>query len=403
MFAALVDRENRLWLTADEYLYEIADADAAASAVHLRPMVRGGQCHAVEGLAGAMWAVCQEGLYRLTAGDRFEKVVLPGVSRDLLFNGGGVTATGELWLGTRTAGLLRFRLSGGQLEPLSNSEVAAVGTDAVMFLHQDRRGWMWVGTSHGIDRFDGRSWQRFDSSDGPISNDMDEDSVSEDRDGSMWFGTSHGLSHLLLPGCRPTSGPLHPLVTGLSLGRQALPLAPDLHGKWSPEPLVVRFNDLDYARGRGIAFRYRLAGVDANWNDTAAHEVRYAELPAGVLRFELVAVDTVHGAVSAPVGFSIRIDPPWWRRPWFYALCALVAGGVLVEAWRFKLRLLLRRQRRLEDEQERLEEVVGARTAEIERAKDQLQQQAAELKRQSVDLQRLALSDTLTGLPNRTE
>ena len=401
VFAAMVDRENRLWLTTDEALEEIADADAAASAVQLRPVLRGGQCHAVEGSPGAVWAVCREGLYRLTTGGRFERVVLPGVSHDLLFNGGGFTATGELWLGTRTAGLLRFRVAGGRLEQLSNSEVAAVGTDALMFLHRDHRGWMWVGTSHGIDRFDGRSWQRFDSSDGPISNDMDEDSVSEDTDGSMWFGTSHGLSHLLDPARLPTSGPLHPLITSLSLGRQALPLASNFHMKWSPQPLVVRFNDLDYARGRGIAYRYRLAGVDANWNDTAAHEVRYAELPAGALRFELLAVDTVHGSVSAPVGFSIRIDPPWWRRPWFYALCALVAGALLVVAWRFKLRLLLRRQRRLEDEQSRLEEVVSARTAEIERAKDQLQQQAAELKRQSVDLQRLALSDTLTGLPNR--
>ena len=401
VFAAVADRENRLWLTTEENLVEIADADAAAPDIQVRPTLHGGRCHAVEGPPGTVWAVCRDGLYRLTADQRFERVTLPGFPENPPLCDGGYIANGELWIGTYTEGLLRFSVAGEQLEPLPNPGGTPVGTDAVMFMNQDRRGWVWVGTSHGIDRFDGRSWQRFDSSDGPISNDVNEYSVFEDNDGSMWFGTSHGLSHLIDPAHVPALGPLHPLITSVSLGRKALPLASDLRVKWSPEPLVVRFNDLDYARGHGLAFRYRLAGVDANWNDTAAHEVRYAELPAGELRFELLAIDTVHGTVSAPVGFSIRMDPPWWRRWWFYALCALIAGGGFVAAWRFKLRLLLRRQRRLEDEQGRLEEVVTARTAEIERAKDQLQQQAAELKRQSVDLHRLALSDTLTGLPNR--
>ena len=401
VFAAVVDGENRLWLTTEKNLFEVDDADATASDVHVRKVLGGEWCHAVEGPIATVWAVCRGALYRLKASGGFEEVMLPGRVPGLQLDDGCFSATGELWLATHTEGLLRFRVAGGRLQQLPSLGGATVGTDPVMFMHQDRRGWMWIGTDQGIDRFDGRSWRRFDSSDGLITNDADAYSVFEDNDGSMWFGTSHGLSHLIDPSHMPSPGPLHPLITSLSRGRAALPLVPDLHVKWSPEPLVVRFIDLDYARGRGLAFRYRLVGVDANWNDTAAHEVRYAELPAGTLRFELVAIDMVHDTISAPVGFSIRIEKPWWRRPWFYALCALSAGGGLVVAWRFKLRLLLRRQRRLEDEQGRLEEVVSARTAEIERAKNQLQQQASELKRQSVDLHRLALSDTLTGLPNR--
>ncbi len=394
VYGAFADRENRLWLTTETGLFEVPDADADLPALRLRQALPAHWCHVAESPTRVDWAVCRDGLFRRDPDGTFQRAILPASVRNARFEDAGFTASGEIWLGTVASGVLPFHVEGDRLESVTNPGLAAIGTDSVMFIYRDRHGWMWVGTSHGIDRFDGRSWRRFDSSDGPISNDMDEYSVFEDTDGSMWFGTTHGLSHLIDPEHLPLQQPLHPVVTSVSLGARPLPLSSWIHVAWSPEPLVVRFNDLDYARGRGLVFRYRLQGVDTSWNETAAHEVRYAQLPAGRLQFELVAVDTVHGTVSAPRGFTIRMDPPWWRQWWFLVLCALIASGVIVEAWRFRVRLLLLRQRRLEDEQDRLEQVVRARTAEIEHAKDQLQRQAA-------DLHRLAMSDALTGLPNR--
>ena len=407
VYAAVVDHENRLWLTTGTSLFVVPDADAAASDLHIQAALSGKWCHVVVDPAAIDWAICRDGVFRRNPDGTFEQAISPALLQGRPLDA-SFAAHDELWIGTQTAGVLRFHVAGRHVEPLPPLDRSTIGSESVMFIHHDRRGWMWVGTSHGIDRFDGRSWRRFDSSEGPISNDTDEYSVFEDADGSLWFGTSHGLSHLIAPDHLPSPLPLHPLVTSLSLGRRTLSLAPSVHIAWSREPLVVRFNDLDYARGRGLIFRYRLQGVDLGWNDTPAHEVRYAELPPGKLRFELMVVDTLHGTVSAPVGFTIRIDPPWWRRWWFYGLCVLTGTGVIVLVWRFRMRLLLHRQRRLEDEQQRLEEVVSVRTAEIERAKDQLQHQALELQhqaveltRQSVDLQRLALTDMLTGLPNR--
>ncbi|MGI3777822.1 MAG: putative bifunctional diguanylate cyclase/phosphodiesterase, partial [Janthinobacterium lividum] len=260
-------------------------------------------------------------------------------------------------------------------------------SDNVLFLHRDRRGWMWVGTDHGIDVFDGREWRRLDSTSGVITNDMNQAAVYEDDDGSMWFGTSHGLSHLLDPGRPRPQAALHPIVTAVLLGDRALPLAAAHAADWRPGPLVIRFADLDYSRGRAITFRYRLDGFDAGWSSTAEHEVRYPEIPTGRLRFELVAVDAVHGATSDVTGFDLAVRAPWWRRPWFYALCALGVAGLLAGTWKMRMRLLLHNQRRLEA-------VVGVRTAEIEQARSELQHQAGEM-------ERLAMSDALTGLANR--
>ncbi len=387
-----VDRDNRLWLGGPDGLFMLADADAPATDLRTELVLAHEVTLVATDPAGLVWALSPDGIFRRDDAGRFDLVVSPAlldsppVALDF--------ADGDLWVGTGSKGVLRFRMTDGRAEPLPSFTAPVIGSNNVLFVHRDRRGWMWVGTDHGLDVFDGQGWRRLDSSSGPITNDMNQSAVHEDPDGSMWFGTTHGVSHLIDPArLRPLTA-LHPLVTSVSMGERALDVSQDAHADWSPEPFVIRFADLDYSRGRGITFRYRLRGLDAGWGSTTEHEVRYPDLPAGLLRFELVAVDAIHGAVSAETGFTIRICAPWWRRWWFHGLCGFAAMAALAGTWRARMRFVLHNQRRLE-------ELVGARTAEIEQARSELQHQAGELERQAIDMQRLAMSDVLTGLANR--
>ncbi len=375
---ALVDRDDRLWLCSSSGLYLVADADAPASDVHAVLVLPHPAFQVSMDPTGAIWALTRDGLYRRDRDGRFTTVatsVLPeGEAGGLAF-----ASASELWIATGSKGILRFGIDRDRLRRLAPIAAPVIGSNDVLFLHRDRRSWMWLGTDHGIDMFDGRVWHHFDKADGLISNDMDQYAVYEDRDGSMWFGTSHGLTHLLDPNRLPTAAALHPQVTAISIGQRALPVSASIHADWSSKSLVIRFVDLDFARGN-IAFRFRLHGLDTDWNDTAGHDVRYAGLPAGHFLFELVALDVAHGTASAPIRIAIDIRAPWWRRWWFYGLALLAIATLLGAAWQARERLLLRQQRKLE-------EMVGVRTAEIEQARN--------------DLQRLALTDALTGLPNR--
>ena len=376
---AVVDRADRLWIATPTGLFEIADADAPASDIHPVLVLSGDSDAVTIDPAGTVWALSSGSIFRRNATGHFDRIVQPPPANAppnaLTFG-----PDNELWLGTVSAGVQRFRLTGNHVEQLTSIVTPTIGSNNVLSAQRDDRGWIWLGTDRGLDMFDGRSWQHFDSSDGLISNDMDQDAIDEDLDGSMWFGTSHGLSHLIDPTRPPPLATLHPLITGLSRGDQALPVRSLIDVDWGRAPLVIRFVDLDYAHGRNIAFRYRLAGLDTGWSTTTEHEVRYAYLPAGDFQFELVAVDAVHGTASAPAGFTIRVLAPWWRRWWFYGLCGLALTSLLIEAWRMRVHILLRHQRRLE-------ELVGARTAEIEKAR--------------IRLEHMAMSDALTGLPNR--
>ena len=120
------------------------------------------------------------------------------------------TPDGDLWIATDSAGVLRFHPTDRRAEARPVITAPLIGSNNVMFLHRDRRNWMWNGTDRGIEVCDGRSWRRLDISDGLISNDLDQGAVFEDPDGSLWFGTSRGLSHLVDPTHLPPVAPLHP-------------------------------------------------------------------------------------------------------------------------------------------------------------------------------------------------
>ena len=378
-----VDGANRLWLCTEKGLWVVPDADAPVA--QLRPRIALAQSASLVATdtIGVLWAVAAGGLYRRDPQGHF----VLAISSEMIGDAPQGLAFGpknELWVTTGGGPILRFVLDGTRARQIAPISAAVLGSADILFLHRDCRGWMWIGTDHGIDVFDGTSWRRFDQTDGLISNDMDQGAVYEDSDGSMWFGTSRGLSHLTDPLLLPPGATLHPFVTEIASGNRMLSPAPDIRLKWSKAPLVIRFADLDFAAGHRHEFRYRMVGLDANWNGTIGHDVQYAALPAGDLRFELIAADTAHGVVSAPVAITLHIRAPWWRRWWYYALLAVATGALIASliaaAWKLRLRLVLRQQRRLE-------EMVAARTAEIEQAKS--------------ELQRLAMLDALTGLPNR--
>ncbi len=377
--STFLDPANRFWLATDKGLLLIADADAAAERLKATVALAGPTLQATTDVSGRIWAVRTDGLYRRRDDGRFERMNIP-LPAGQQAEGLAFASDGDLWVVTDSAGISRFRLTGSRAEPLAPVSRPEIGSNNILFVYRDRRGWMWIGTDHGVDLFDGRNLRHFGISDGLISNDLDQWAVYEDLDGSMWFGTSRGLSHLVDPVHLPAMGPPHPLVTRISMGGRRLTQSPSMHVDWTSAPLVIQFVDLDFTRGRNIAFRYRLDGVDTGWNDTAAHEVRYASLPAGKLRFELVAIDAAHDAVSAPVGFTLRVRAPWWRRWWFYGLCVVLIAVTTAGTWQARVRLLVRQRRRLEL-------LVTERTAEIEQAR--------------TELQRLAMSDGLTGLPNR--
>ncbi len=404
---AVVDRDDRVWFATRSGVAVVDDADAPRAAVTSHVVHSGGQFMVAVDPSGTVWAIDQAQLFRQENGDWLAPVAIPGAwtdrPTDLAFG-----RDGTLWIGTETGGVAHFRVDGDALVALPRLLAPQIASNNILFVRSDSRGWTWVGSDHGIDLLAGDHARRFDSSDGMLTNDLDQESVLEDHDGSMWFGTSSGLSHLLDPARLAARKELHPRVTSITYGEHAATLGRALETSWTSSPLLIRVDDFDFATGP-LTFRYKLQGVDNHWSETGAREIRYANAPPGRLMFEMYAVDAAHGLVSKRVLVTIRIHPPWWRQWWFYVAMWLAGAAVLAAAWWVRIGYLVRQRAQLE-------ELVRCRTAEIEAANDRLARQSAleqrrleemvqarttEIEMARQELQRLALSDALTGLPNR--
>jgi len=71
-----------------------------------------------------------------------------------------------------------------------------LASDYVTSLLRDRRGFLWVGTSNGLSRFDGQRFKTYRRQNGPGSlegNYVVGDGLTEDKQGFLWVATNRGL------------------------------------------------------------------------------------------------------------------------------------------------------------------------------------------------------------------
>lgn len=102
------------------------------------------------------------------------------------------TPDGFLWIGT-TGGLLRF--DGSHFVTYERGNPGAFRESSVFSLMTARDGTLWIGTEGGgLVRMDAQGFRRFGASDG-LTDEFVRTEL-EDRDGGIWIGTDNGLFQL---------------------------------------------------------------------------------------------------------------------------------------------------------------------------------------------------------------
>src|SRR5699024_164749 len=77
--------------------------------------------------------------------------------------------------------------------PFRNYTIAnGLSESVVNALEQDNEGYLWIGTSYGLNRFDGRHFQNYYTEQGLENNEIY--ALYEDREGHIWIGTGSGVN-----------------------------------------------------------------------------------------------------------------------------------------------------------------------------------------------------------------
>ncbi|GAB2575470.1 ligand-binding sensor domain-containing diguanylate cyclase [Dyella jejuensis] len=381
-----VDSQGRAWLCTARglYVYDGHTLKRAGEGVVPDNVFK----DAKEDAQGRLWFSGEAGLFRLDHG-RWQRIRVIGAPSSQDFTHVDVLPDGELYIAGDFDGLWHGHVSGDGVLTVQHTDDNLLDNTRIYFIQHDRRGWLWIGGTDGVELFNGQRWRRLTEDDGLIWDDIAENAFFEDNDGSVWIGTSNGISHLLHPASLVSPEPLEVAVTELSRGGSIQPPASAYRFDYAPtQPLTLRFATMGAPTRRNLQYRYRLQGLERKWVTSDRPQVDYPPLPPGDFVFEVAAYDPDDRQLSPVMQLPLRVVPPWWQRT------PAVLGGLLLFAWVTVLTWQLR-TRHLRARARQLEQMVALRTRELEVDKQALEEARAALWKQ-------ATHDALTGLPNRS-
>ncbi len=119
--------------------------------------------------------------------------------------------------------LLVAKIPFAQSLPLKHySPEEGLASSSVIRIFQDTSGFLWIGTQHGLSRFDGINVKNFYARDGLVSDYITD--IWEDQQGDLWIGSMGGLNRI-----NPRHSSIFPTGGGLE-GKKVFSLAGDREG-----------------------------------------------------------------------------------------------------------------------------------------------------------------------------
>lgn len=252
----------------------------------------------------------------------------------------------RLWVATGTGGLARLddpRAENPRFVTYTTAQ--GLSSNQANSITEDRWGRIYIATARGVDRLD------------PDTNRITHYTIADglgdsfvyvafrDRAGALWFGTDQGLSRFT-----PEAGPDRPLapspvfISGLRISGFAHPLSdlgeteiPGMELNANQNQIEIDFFGLSFSPGEPLRYQYKLEGSDQDWKSlTAARTVNYASLSPGDYRFIVRAVSADGSLSESPAGVSFTILSPVWRRWWFLTIAALLIAGAILSFDRYR-------------------------------------------------------------------
>ena len=299
--------------------------------------------------AGTLWVGSYGGLTRIQNGQLkrwTEADGLPSNSIRSLYE----DSEGVLWIGTYDGGLTRFE--NGKFVRYTVRD--GLFNNGVFQILEDSHGYFWMSCNRGIYRVLKRELTEFamgkrgaiDSiaygkSDGMRSEECN-GGVSpagiRARDGKLWFPTQDGVA-IIDPdsvATNPTPPPV--VIESAAVDNEAQRLTGGIRISPGKENLEIRYTALSLINSERIRFRYKLEGLDRDWVEAGTRRIAYySHMPPGRYIFHVTAANSDGLWNNDGQSLPIVVLPPFYRTWWFITSVLLLAAGIVVFAWKYRV------------------------------------------------------------------
>lgn len=267
---------------------------------------------------------------------------------------------GDLWVGTSDGGLNLVRP--GLIATIDSSD--GLFDDKVLEILKDGQGHFWFSSNKGIftvpiaelyqlvegqrDRINCRV---FRSADGMKSSECNGGSApagTVDHQGVIWFPTIKGVARidpnsLVRNTVSPTMAIKEVRADGDLLEFGGPMVVPSTVSK-----LEIRFAALSLRVPERVNYKYRLKGVDRDWQVVGSRRnAVYTNLAAGLFVFEVMGTNDDGIWCLQPASVDFRFVAPWYASLWLRSLLALIMLALLWLGYQWRQKSLGRRELQL--------------------------------------------------------
>jgi ligand-binding sensor domain-containing protein/serine phosphatase RsbU (regulator of sigma subunit) len=339
--------------------------------------------------------------------------------------------TGNLWFGTEKGDL--YCLKGG--ENIHYTPIKGLTNNSIECIYQDEDGILYIGTRVGLIWLEGGKFTNCTTQDGLVDNFLytilddgrgnlwfgsrkgifhvskeelrdfgrgkikkihptaysEQDGMrtrwcnsngANLRDGSLWFPTTKGIAMInpanIIINKHPPPVMIEELkvdgeyvdstvLRSLSRKGEELVLPP---GK---KRLEFYYTGLSFVKPRLVKFKLKLEGYDRDWIDAGnARSTIYTGLPPGDYTLRVTACNSDGVRNETGDSFSFVMKPDFYQTTWFYIFVVLFVVLIVFSGYRFRVRQLKVREKKLQALVEVRTRKLNERTREVQEAHDSL-------------------------------
>lgn len=199
---------------------------------------------------------------------------------------------------------------------------------------------VWACTNNGLNRivFKNKKVNRIDvisHHDGLISNEITDIEILND---TVWVGTREGLCYFpksMLDKTTTTTTNYFLQINEFKVNDQSREKTSEL--SYNENRIEFGFKAISFFEFKPMEYRFKLQGLETEWNYTTSLSIRYTSLPPGHYVFMVQAKGKNASWALGQQAFSFTISPPFWQTLWFRLGSILLIVLLIYLFFRFRI------------------------------------------------------------------
>lgn len=281
----------------------------------------------------------------------------------------------DIWVGTKAKGL--FKLNDSNFIPINLSQNNNV-VSSIHSILEDNNNHLWISTNQGVIKFNAQnnSVTFYNQKDGLISNEFNDNASLKIGESQFYFGGPSGVTYFNSNSLTTNSYSPQVILTDFTLKnktiqsgdentilKETLPYTKSVSLAYNQGNFSISFSIPNFINSNNNKYKYRLKGLEKDWNISATNVASYTIQNSGNYIFEVMGANSDGVWNATTTQLKIEVTPAPWRTWWAFLIYTLLISGAL-----YFLISILKSKTKLKHELE-LEHLETERTKEISKTK----------------------------------